>query len=77
MAFTEFTTTPRPHLQVRSLDFEFDILVAMSSSTEASSRSDKESIEDAGGLVDKCLKDDQAFYDLSGLLRVTTHSKHC
>lgn len=32
----------------------------------------KEALENAGGLVDKYLVSDQRYYDLSGLLRVTS-----
>ena len=35
----------------------------------------KDAIEDAGNLVNKYLKLDHTFYELSGLLRVATHSK--
>ena len=35
----------------------------------------KDAIESAGKLVDKYLTADQTFYDLSGLLRVTSDSK--
>ena len=33
-------------------------------------------MESAGRLVDKHVSADQSFYELSGLLRVATHSKH-
>ena len=33
-------------------------------------------METAGRLVDRHVNADQSFYDLSGLLRVATHSKH-
>lgn len=34
-----------------------------------------EVMESAGRLVDKHINADQRFYDLSGLLRIATHSK--
>ena len=34
-----------------------------------------EAVESAGRLVDKHINADQSFYDLSGLLRVATHSE--
>ena len=35
----------------------------------------KEAIENAGKLVDKYITADRTFYDLSGVLRVTSDSK--
>ena len=46
----------------------------MSSSTQTAFKDSKELINEAGKLIDKFLKDDKTFYDLSGLLGVTTDS---
>ncbi len=42
--------------------------------TQTTSKDNRESINEAGKLIDKFLKEDQTFYDLSGLLGVTTDS---
>lgn len=46
----------------------------MSSSAQTTVKSSQELLNVAGNLVDKFLKDDHTFYDLSGLLGIATDS---